>query len=147
MVMEKSKILEIDGFSFPWKVSATQGTEEHAHLDQAIRQREEDNFSIQKEKINFSGIEKMFEYTNISLFVHSSQFLSHPVYCILWDITTVKLFTDLKKFIIFISKKFTDSNFQDEDKEKFQKLLYSEENKKRLEVFGLKLYPTEEYRD
>lgn len=142
----KKKILEINGFKFPWKVSMAKGNEQYKYLDESIRRCEQDDITIQKKNINFSEIKILFdENTNIFIFVPHSQFMFYPVYCVLWDIATPTERALLEETVLAISKKFKNSNLFENDKVKLQKLLYSEENQKRLKEFELKLRPIEDY--
>jgi len=137
--MEKDA-LEIGGFKFPWNVSATRGTEKHTHLDEVIRQCEQDSIAIQKENVYFSKIKTLFdENKNICIFVHSSQTNLHPDYCILCDIATPAEHGLLEETVLAISEKFVDSNFL-EKRFLFLALLYSKENLMRLRKYGLKIY-------
>lgn len=132
---------ELDGFDFPWIVSAKTGTDKHENLDEVIRQCADDSVTIQKENINYSNIKTLFEKNvDIFIFVHYSQYMPHPVYCILCDITTPAEHGLLEETILAVSKKFVDSNFLGNDNLLLHELLLSKENRMRLKKFGLRIY-------
>jgi hypothetical protein len=142
----KNKIIKLDGFEFPWRVSKIRNTKQHEYLDEAIRRCEQDEITIQKKKINFSDIEDLFKKnSSVFIFANNSQYNFYPVYCILLDIATPIEHTHLEETVLAISRKFKDTNFHELDKTKFKELLYSEENIMRIKKFGLKLRPLKSY--
>jgi hypothetical protein len=134
--------IKLNEFEFPWKVLISKDKKNYKHLDEVIRQCEQDQAAIQKEKINVSDIEKLFiDNDSVFVFVHESQFMFNPVYCILWDISTPTEHALLNEVVLAISRKFISSNFEGEEEAKFHNLLYSVENQERLKRFGLIIAP------
>jgi hypothetical protein len=147
----KNEVFKKYNIDFPWKIELSrEAKEEYESMDEHIRRYEEDEKAIQKEKIsnNFLvNLKKIFkEDKNLFLFVHHSQFMFCPVFCILFDITTPEQFSFTKETALVISKKFKESNFENElDKKCFLSLLYSARNQRRLKRVGIRIQKIDVY--
>lgn len=92
-------------------------------------------YKTQKLASDFKGEE------NLILFVHQNTYhgdTPHPVFCVMYVSHTGKE--------LLIGRKFRRGNLQtSKSRELFLELLYSEENKTRLEKYGLSIAPIEQY--
>lgn len=148
--MGTKNIIKKHGLDFLWTVCIEKSSGKHESLDEHIRQCEQDDETVQKEKITKKFVDKLGEILkkdkDVFFFVHDSQFMFSPVFCVLSDIATPEEHNLLNQTKLAIAKKFKESNFSNEEvRDLFYKLLYSKENKKRLANFDLEIYEIEHY--
>ncbi len=147
--MTDAKVINKYGLEFPWNVSVLRGSPEHRNFSIYIRQCELDDIAVLKEKVDdefLDRLEKIFkEDKGISLYVHSNQFLSFGMSCILLDIAE-PIEHAVGQISLAIARKLKPSTFQNKEVEKrFQDLLYSKTNLERLNELGLEINPPEYY--
>jgi hypothetical protein len=144
-----TEIIEKYGIKFLWTVSAIKYPEQRPYFDQGIRQCEEDDKALIQENIDHAfvdNLENIFEKDkNIMLFVHDSQFMFCPVYCLLLDISTPFEYSVENKVVLKISQKFKHDNFAGNTEGLFHDLLYSEENQDRLKKRCLEIRSIDHY--
>lgn len=144
-----TEIMDKYGIKFPWTVSTTKYSEQRSYFDQTIRQCVEDEKAFIQEKIDhpfLNRIKNIFEKdVNFMLFVHDSQFMFYPVYCLLFDITTQLEYSFENKVVLRISQKFKHDKFTGNTEGIFQDLLYSEENQNRLKKRFLEIRSIDSY--
>ena len=147
--IEQAPPLTKYGIGFPWLVDIQRDSNNYSNLDEVIRRCDHDQNTLSDEKVSGDFIKKLgnifLKNSDISFFVHNSQFMFFPVFCILLDSATPEEYSLLQKVVIRVAKKIHvfDSKMT---KQAFIELLYSKENKERLKKYGLTIQQLEAYR-
>lgn len=144
-----TEIIEKYGIKFLWTESTCKYSDQRLYFDQRIRQCEEDEKVFMQGKVDHSFL-KNIEYTfekdgNFMLFVHDSQFMFCPAYCLLLDISTPFEYSVENKVVLIISQKLKHDNFAGNTEGLFHDLLYSKENQDRLKKRFLKIRSIDHY--
>lgn len=142
--MQKTTPLKKSHFLFPWEVEIDRNTAGISYiLTDEIRKCKKDDEATRQgiiDAIIFDQMVKLFmDNENIYFFVHRNQFFSHPIFCMLFNITKERRQIN-QTVTLAISEKFRLDSFKNNGiKETFLYLLYSKENKRKLTKAGLEI--------